>query len=90
MKPQTLGTTDIRVSKVCLGTWAIGGWLWGGSDDNECVATIRAALDQGITFIDTAAVYGFGHSESLVGQAWKGHVARDKVVLATQSGIAVG
>lgn len=82
-----LGATDIDVSQVCLGTWAIGGWLWGVSDDSQCIATIRAALDQGITFIDTAAVYGFGHSESLVGQAWKGHVARDKVVLATKAGL---
>ena len=56
-------------SRVCLGTWAIGGWMWGGADDDASVKTIRAAYDQGVTIYDTAPVYGFGHSEEVVGRA---------------------
>ncbi len=75
------------VSKVCLGTWAIGGWMWGGSEEKESVRTVRAALDRGVNFIDTAPVYGFGRSEEIVGKALKGHVARDRVVVATKVGL---
>jgi aryl-alcohol dehydrogenase-like predicted oxidoreductase len=52
--------TSLKISRVALGTWAIGGWMWGGTEDEESIATIRAALDQGINVIDTAPVYGFG------------------------------
>ena len=79
-----LGSSGILVSKVCLGTWAIGGWVWGGSEEEESVRTIRSALDRGVNFIDTAPVYGFGRSEEIVGKALKGHVARDRVVVATK------
>jgi aryl-alcohol dehydrogenase-like predicted oxidoreductase len=79
-----LGSSGILVSKVCLGTWAIGGWMWGGSEEEESVRTIRSALDRGVNFIDTAPVYGFGRSEEIVGKALKGHVARDRVVVATK------
>ena len=61
--------TSLRISRVGLGTWAIGGWMWGGTDDAQSIATIRAALDHGINLIDTAPVYGFGHSEEIVGKA---------------------
>src|SRR4029077_11305418 len=61
--------TELRVSRVGLGTWAMGGWMWGGTDRRESVATIRAALEQGINLIDTAPVYGFGVSEEIVGEA---------------------
>jgi hypothetical protein len=61
--------TALRVSRVALGTWAMGGWMWGGTDERESVATIRAAFDQGINLIDTAPVYGFEVSEELVGHA---------------------
>ncbi|OAG73157.1 oxidoreductase [Gluconobacter japonicus] len=60
---------DTPVSRVALGTWAIGGWMWGGPDDENGVRTIHAALDDGINLIDTAPVYGFGHSEEVVGRA---------------------
>src|ERR1700685_3998934 len=50
--------TELQVSRVALGTWAIGGWMWGGTDERESVATIRAALDQGINLIDTGPAYG--------------------------------
>jgi len=83
----TLGSSDISVSKICLGTWAIGGWMWGGSDEQESIQTIRAAIDRGITFIDTAPVYGFGRSEEIVGKALQGNVAREEVVIATKVGL---
>jgi len=82
-----LGTSGISVSKVCLGTWAIGGWMWGGSEEDESIRTIRSALDRGITFIDTAPVYGFGRSEEIVGKAVKGYLERDRVVIATKVGL---
>jgi aryl-alcohol dehydrogenase-like predicted oxidoreductase len=80
--------TDLSVSRIGLGTWAIGGWMWGGSDDDEAVRTIRSALDRGISLIDTAPVYGFGHAEELVGRAVQEGGARDRVVLATKVGLS--
>ena len=59
----------LPISRVGLGTWAIGGWMWGGSDEAESIKTIQHAVDLGINLIDTAPVYGFGHSEELVGKA---------------------
>jgi aryl-alcohol dehydrogenase-like predicted oxidoreductase len=50
--------TDIRVSRIGLGTWAIGGWMWGGADDDAAIATIHRALDSGVNLIDTAPAYG--------------------------------
>ena len=73
------------VSRVGLGTWAIGGWMWGGTDDAQSIAAIRAAIDSGINLIDTAPVYGFGHSEEVVGEALVGR--RDKAVIATKAGL---
>src|SRR5258708_18589288 len=61
--------TALRVSRVALGTWAMGGWMWGGTDERESIATIRGALDQGINLIDTAPAYGSGVSEETVGRA---------------------
>jgi aryl-alcohol dehydrogenase-like predicted oxidoreductase len=78
--------TSLKVSRVALGTWAIGGWMWGGTDDAESIATIRAALDQGINLIDTAPAYGFGRSEEIVGRAIEGNL-RDRVVIATKAGL---
>lgn len=73
-------------SRVALGTWAIGGWMWGGPDDDNAVRTIHEAMDLGINLIDTAPVYGFGHSEEIVGRAT--HDRRDKVILATKVALA--
>ena len=70
------------VSRIGLGTWAIGGWMWGGADDAASVATIRKAIESGINLIDTAPVYGFGHSEEVVGKALQG--MRDRAVIATK------
>ncbi len=81
-----IGKSDIRASVVALGTWAIGGgsW-WGTNDDQESIRTIQAAIDQGINLVDTAPVYGFGHSEEVVGKAIKDR--RDKVHISTKCGI---
>ncbi len=73
---------DTPVSRIGLGTWAIGGSMWGGTDDRLSVATIRSALDAGINLIDTAPVYGFGHSEEVVGKALQG--MRNRAVIATK------
>jgi aryl-alcohol dehydrogenase-like predicted oxidoreductase len=73
------------VSRIGLGTWAIGGSMWGGADDALSIATIRKAVDAGINLIDTAPVYGFGHSEEVVGKALQG--LRDRVVIATKVGL---
>ena len=80
-----LGPSGIDVSAVGFGAWAIGGWMWGGTDENQAVDAIHAALDHGINLIDTAPVYGFGRSEEIVGRAIRGR--RDKVVLATKCGM---
>ena len=86
MEYRTLGKSGIQASVVGLGTWALGGtsW-WGPTDDAEAIRAIQAALDSGINLIDTAPVYGWGHSEEIVGRAVKGR--RDKVVLATKCGL---
>jgi aryl-alcohol dehydrogenase-like predicted oxidoreductase len=76
---------SLRVSRIGLGTWAIGGWMWGGSDDAQSIETIRAALDHGVNLIDTAPVYGFGRSEEVVGQALAGR--RGRAVIATKVGL---
>jgi aryl-alcohol dehydrogenase-like predicted oxidoreductase len=77
--------TQLRVSRVALGTWAMGGWMWGGTDQRESIATIQAALHQGINLIDTAPAYGFGTSEEIVGTALEGR--RNQAVIATKVGI---
>ena len=69
MEHANIPGTSLSASRVAIGTWAIGGWMWGGTDETESIATIRAALDHGINVIDTAPAYGFGRSEELVGKA---------------------
>lgn len=76
-----------KISRIGLGTWAIGGGLWGGTNEKESILTIRRALDKGINLIDTAPAYGKGESEKLVGKAIKEHGKRDQVVLATKFGL---
>jgi aryl-alcohol dehydrogenase-like predicted oxidoreductase len=79
--------TKLVPTRIALGTWAIGGWMWGGSDDQESIRTILSALDRGITIIDTAPVYGFGHSEEIVGKALAESGRRQNVVIATKVGL---
>ena len=83
----TIPNLALNVSRVALGTWAIGGWMWGGTDEAESIATIQAALERGINIIDTAPAYGFGRSEEIVGKAIAGARARPRVVLATKTGL---
>lgn len=89
MKTRKLGWTDINFSVIGLGTWAIGGsgwrYSWGPQDDRESIATILHALEMGVNWIDTAAVYGLGHSEEIVGKAIEG--LRDKPIVATKCGM---
>src|ERR1700750_2427194 len=79
--------TSLKVSPVAIGTWAIGGWMWGGTDEAESISTIRAALDQGINVIDTAPAYGFGRSEEIVGKAIAEGGVRDRVLIASKVGL---
>lgn len=85
MRYRPLGDSGIEASVVGLGAWAIGGWMWGGQDDDHSIRAIQAAIDAGMNLIDTAPVYGFGRSETIVGKAIAGR--RDKVVLATKCGL---
>jgi aryl-alcohol dehydrogenase-like predicted oxidoreductase len=78
---------DKKASRIGLGTWAIGGWMWGGTEERESIDTILKALDKGINLIDTAPVYGFGTSEKTVGKALKEYGKRDEVVLVTKVGL---
>jgi aryl-alcohol dehydrogenase-like predicted oxidoreductase len=79
--------TQLRVSRVALGTWAMGGWMWGGTDERESVSTIWAALDRGINLIDTAPVYGSGVSEDIVGKAISTAGLRARAIIATKVGV---
>ena len=79
--------TSIRASRIALGTWAIGGWMWGGSNENEAISAIHAALDRGINLIDTAPVYGFGRSEEIVGKALAIDGRRKRAFIATKVGL---
>lgn len=85
MMTREIGSSGISTSAVGLGTWAIGGWMWGGTDEQASIAAIQASIDEGVTLIDTAPAYGMGRSEEIVGLAIKGR--RDKVVLATKCGL---
>lgn len=87
METTRIEGTDLRPSRIGLGTWAIGGWLWGGTDEAESVRTIHAALDHGINLIDTAPAYGQGLSEAIVGRAVEQRGRRDDVIIATKVGL---
>jgi len=88
MEVIAIPTAGMVSSRIGLGTWSMGGWMWGGSDETEAIATIRSAIDLGITLIDTAPAYGFGRSEELVGRAIAEHGARDRVLIASKVGLA--
>lgn len=89
MEKRQLGFTDLHLTTIGLGTWAIGGggWEfgWGDQDDAESIATIHRALDLGMNWLDTAAVYGLGRSEAVIGRALQGR--RDQVIVATKCGL---
>src|SRR5437762_13224575 len=90
MNTRQLGTSDLHISPVGFGAWAIGGggweFAWGAQDDRDSIAAIRAALDAGVNWIDTAAVYGLGHSEEVVARELDGGRDRPHVLTKSTSG----
>jgi aryl-alcohol dehydrogenase-like predicted oxidoreductase len=88
MEQINIGSTSLKTSRIGLGTWAIGGWQWGGTNEAASIATIRTAVERGVTLIDTAPVYGFGRSEEIVGKALAEGGLRNRVQLATKVGLA--
>ncbi|HLR33581.1 MAG TPA: aldo/keto reductase, partial [Fodinibius sp.] len=83
---RTLGDTDLEFSAVTFGAWALGGWQWGGTQKNDPVKAIHAAWDHGVTSIDTAPIYGQGHSEKVVGEAIS-DIPRDELQILTKFGM---
>src|SRR5690242_15642524 len=83
LRTAVIGTTELDITRVGFGAWAIGGggweFAWGPQDDEQSIAAIHRALDLGVNWIDTAAAYGFGHSESVVGRALAGMAERPYV-----------
>jgi len=86
MERRKIGESDLEISVIAFGAWAIGGWMWGGADEKDAVKAIETAIDNGMTTIDTASVYGFGLSEELVGKAIRGK--REKVQILTKFGLS--
>jgi aryl-alcohol dehydrogenase-like predicted oxidoreductase len=85
MEYKELGKTGIKISNITFGAWAIGGWLWGGADEDDAIKAMERSFDLGMTTIDTAPAYGFGLSEKLVGRVIKGR--RDKFQVFTKYGL---
>jgi myo-inositol catabolism protein IolS len=85
MKYRKLGKSNIEISEIGFGAWAIGGDAWGPVEDNNSIMAMERALELGVNFIDTADVYGSGHSETLVAKVMKGK--RDKIILSTKGGL---
>ncbi|AKD04135.1 aldo/keto reductase [Pontibacter korlensis] len=86
MELRRLGKSDVMVTPMAFGAWAIGGWMWGGAEEQAAIRAIKAAFDAGITTIDTAPVYGFGRSEELVGKALEG-IPREQYQILTKFGM---
>ena len=86
MKKRKLGKTDVELSPIALGAWAIGGWMWGGNEEKDSIRAIQACQDQGISSIDTAPIYGFGYSEEVVGKSIAGN--RHQYEIMTKAGMS--
>jgi aryl-alcohol dehydrogenase-like predicted oxidoreductase len=86
MQLKRLGNSDVHVTPIAFGAWAIGGWMWGGAEENAAIRALRASYELGITTIDTAPAYGFGRSEELVGRAMEG-TPREKYQILTKYGL---
>jgi aryl-alcohol dehydrogenase-like predicted oxidoreductase len=87
MQLRELGTSGLHISTIGLGSWAIGGWMWGSQDDADSEAAIHAAVDHGVNWIDTAPIYGGGHSETIVGRALKSLPASRRPLIFTKFGV---
>src|SRR5271156_3716677 len=85
MEYRQIGKSNVKASAITLGAWAIGGAMWGGTDEKKSIEAIHASLDAGVTSIDTAPGYGFGKSEELVAKAIS--AKRDKVQIFTKFGL---
>ncbi|NMH27301.1 aldo/keto reductase [Flavobacterium silvaticum] len=86
MKYRKIADSDLNLSAIAFGAWAAGGWMWGGTEQNDSIRAIEAAFDNGINAIDTAPIYGQGVSEEIVGEALLG-IPRDKVYILTKYGM---
>src|SRR5215211_378623 len=86
MELRRLGNSDVMVTPMAFGAWAIGGWMWGGAEEAASIKAIQAAFDAGISTIDTAPVYGFGYSEELVAKAMQ-NIPRDRYQILTKFGM---
>ena len=86
MEYRKIGKSDLELSTVTFGSWAAGGWMWGGTERSDAVKAIQVAFDLGVTSIDTAPIYGQGTSEEIVGEAIK-NLSRDKVQILTKYGL---
>jgi aryl-alcohol dehydrogenase-like predicted oxidoreductase len=87
MQKRLLGTSGFEISTIGVGTWATGGWMWGGQDDAASVDAIHAAVDHGVNWIDTAPIYGSGHSETIVGRAIAALPAARRPLVFTKFGL---
>jgi len=86
MEYRKLGKTDLELTVITFGAWAIGGWMWGGADKDDAVKAIHRAIELGITSIDTAPAYGQGHSEEIVGEVISNY-KRDSLQILTKYGL---
>src|SRR5947199_6820866 len=84
METIEIGGPDIVASRIALGTWAMGGWMWGGSDVRGALHTVQAAIDHGVNLIDTAPAYGFGLAEEIIGRALAPNGRRKRILIATK------
>ena len=84
---RALGSSGFEISTIGIGTWATGGWMWGGQDDDASVQAIHAAVDHGVNWIDTAPIYGSGHSEAVVGRALRELPAARRPLVFTKFGL---
>lgn len=89
MQRRRLGGSGLEISRIGLGTWAIGGHMWGGQDDLQSIEAIHAAIDHGVNWIDTAPIYGSGHSEEVVGRAVKQVPAASRPLIFTKFGLGL-
>jgi len=87
MQHRPLGQSGFEITTIGVGSWAIGGFQWGAQDDADSIAAIHAAVDHGVNWVDTAPIYGSGHSEFVVGQALKALPVSRRPLVFTKFGL---